>query len=122
MKNFFKTIGIIAVAAVIGLSMTACGEEESDPPPQIPQQFRGTWVEENDGNTRTLVITADSMTITSTDGSSFSSGTLKGLNSGSSGALSFAFGAVNLNINSSNQLVIIIDDSFNFKGTYNKQP
>ena len=37
MKNTIKVFGIIALAAVIGFSMTACGEEDDSPKPQKSQ-------------------------------------------------------------------------------------
>jgi hypothetical protein len=38
MKNTFKLIGIIALLAVIGFSMAACGDDNGGP------SFDGTWV------------------------------------------------------------------------------
>jgi len=76
MKNLFKTFGIIAIAAIIGISMTGCPPEEEDPGPENdPNTPAGTlvpgntlaeklaWVldEKNvkDGETYTITVTAD---------------------------------------------------------------
>jgi len=44
MKNLSKLFGIIALIAVIGFSMAACGEDGGGNDP-----FKGTWVNEQDG-------------------------------------------------------------------------
>ena len=55
MKNLSK-IGIIAITAIIGLSMAGCNQS-SDPAPQqgsIPANLVGTWVDTEWGDTLTL--------------------------------------------------------------------
>jgi uncharacterized lipoprotein YehR (DUF1307 family) len=51
MKNIFKLIGIIAIAAVIGFSMTACGGDDGD------DLQTATYTGTADGQTYTLKIT-----------------------------------------------------------------
>jgi len=48
MKNFIKTFGIIALAAVIGFSMAACGEEEEEGGDGI--SWEGTWTQIEDAS------------------------------------------------------------------------
>jgi len=57
MKNALKTFGFIALVAVIGFSMAACGGgDDNNPPPPVPQSV--TYVsEDGNGNLYTLVIT-----------------------------------------------------------------
>ena len=43
MKNLYKLIGIIALIAVIGFSMTACGEEEEEGGVKFDSALYGTW-------------------------------------------------------------------------------
>ena len=42
MKTLFRLLGIIAFAAIIGFSMTACGGDD-DPPPDPKDLVQGTW-------------------------------------------------------------------------------
>jgi hypothetical protein len=44
MKNTFKLLGIIALLAVIGFSMAACGGDDGGP------SFDGTWVMQSNNN------------------------------------------------------------------------
>jgi hypothetical protein len=43
MKNVFKLIGIIALAAVIGFSMAACGGDDDEGGGSVPSQLVGEW-------------------------------------------------------------------------------
>ena len=43
MRNFAKLLGIIAMVAVIGFSMTACGEEEEGGIVRFDSALYGTW-------------------------------------------------------------------------------
>jgi len=57
-KNVFKLFGFIALIAVIGFSIAACGggADGGDPPPPVPKSV--TYVsEDSSGNLYTLVIT-----------------------------------------------------------------
>ena len=55
MKNTIKIVGIIALAAIIGFSMMACGgEEEEDSNP-----FKGTWTGKDTANDRTVAKFTD---------------------------------------------------------------
>jgi hypothetical protein len=72
-KNIVKLLGIIAMAAVIGFSMAACGDDNNDPPGPGPggggsSSFEGTWTGTfdyaSDELTATVVITGDSIKIT----------------------------------------------------------
>ncbi|MDR2941175.1 MAG: hypothetical protein LBV17_01095 [Treponema sp.] len=67
MKNFVKVFGIIALVAVIGFSMAACGDgpspkgnhdddkEGTDRPPSQTDVFAGTWVGTVEGQSLTVV-------------------------------------------------------------------
>jgi len=48
MKKIFKLIGIIALAAVIGFSMAACGGGGDDDDDYDPSSLNGVWVSGND--------------------------------------------------------------------------
>jgi len=61
MKNFFKArivpfLGVIALAAVIGFSMTACADDDEDIL-EIDSAIHGTW--KGDSSNGTLVVTAN---------------------------------------------------------------
>ena len=43
MRNFAKLLGIIAMVAVIGFSMTACGEEEEEVFAKFDSALYGSW-------------------------------------------------------------------------------
>jgi hypothetical protein len=60
MKNAIKYLGIIALVAIIGFSMIACGgDDDKDGGVTIPAELRGTWNEEGGSGYHTF--TADSM-------------------------------------------------------------
>jgi len=78
MKNMFKLAGVIAIAAVIGFSMAACGDGNDDDPPEPPViteppiiteptvgPLDGTWVSE--GNGTKLVIGDGGITVSNYD-------------------------------------------------------
>ena len=43
MKNKIELFGIIAIIAIIGLSIGACDNGTTDSNTTIPEEFRGTW-------------------------------------------------------------------------------
>jgi hypothetical protein len=59
MKNKFKLIGIIALLAVIGFSMAACGDNSSSD----PDLFEGTWVGSSDDGSVRIVAAGGKFTI-----------------------------------------------------------
>jgi len=77
MKNFFKLFGIIALAAVIGFSMAACGgDDDDDDGGGGGPSFDGTWTgayNKYDGDIITattpvtVVIQGNNITITAGD-------------------------------------------------------
>jgi hypothetical protein len=57
MKNTIKVFGIIALVAVIGLGVAACGDEPDDTPPSPPPVFTSlsefkTWLDKKPENTQ----------------------------------------------------------------------
>ncbi|MCL2441748.1 MAG: hypothetical protein FWD14_08400 [Treponema sp.] len=63
MKNKFKLIGIIALAAVIVFSIAACKEDDEPEVPAVdtgivPANLRGTWVNDTDP-THKVIITSN---------------------------------------------------------------
>ncbi|WP_461247712.1 hypothetical protein, partial [Treponema sp. R6D11] len=57
MKNFFKVLGVIALVAVIGFSMAACGSYDDDSGGGGSLEgggLSGTWVSDWNGNTITF--------------------------------------------------------------------
>jgi hypothetical protein len=63
MKNFIKFLGIIALVAVIGFSMTGCksGSDDGGGENSIDKSLIGVWKGADD-NMGTLTITADGFT------------------------------------------------------------
>jgi hypothetical protein len=54
MKNFFKFLGIISIALVIGFSMAGCKNDDEGGGREVAEELLGTWVgSDTDG---TLVI------------------------------------------------------------------
>ena len=59
MKNKIKLFGIIALVAVIGFSMVACGDNDDDDNPGVVSPFNGTWTNEADSDDK-ITITGGS--------------------------------------------------------------
>jgi len=66
-KNLFKIFGIIAIAAIIGFSMTACDDDGGGDDPRTVT-YKG---EDSDGDTYTLVITEKNGRYTAGTGDSY---------------------------------------------------
>jgi len=69
MKKMIKLLGVIAIAAVIGFSMAACGDNDGDDPqdtPPVTSPLDGTWVDEVEQGTK-LVIGNGSITVSNYD-------------------------------------------------------
>jgi hypothetical protein len=67
MKNFFKLFGIIALVAVIGFSMIACGDDDDNggDRAEIPSAFLNTvWKFTADDSTWTLTFTSSKTVFT----------------------------------------------------------
>ena len=59
MKNFFKLLGIIALVAVIGFSMAACGGDDDSGGSSGTPSFDGIWK----GESITITISGDNISI-----------------------------------------------------------
>ena len=95
MKNAVKFLGIIALAAIIGFSMTSCGDAKEDFPsglvaqwylfddltvPAFELQSNGTMILNLllvDGATFKMEVNGNTMTLTTTIGEGSSTGTAK---------------------------------------------
>jgi hypothetical protein len=74
MKNFFKLMGIIAFAAVIGVSMAACGGDDDDGGGGGggSNSFVGTWTGTMGGDYMKLVCTDKNWTTAGSDFGTYS--------------------------------------------------
>jgi hypothetical protein len=114
MKNKIKLFGIIVLAAVIGFSMTACGEEEEKGGGiKFDSALYGTWQKDND-NSRLIIFFTDSYGDCFNYGSSERTLTAKNGNTYTFGDF-FVFTAV---VGSDGKLTISGFTGTNFPGSY----
>ena len=84
MKNVYKLLGIIALAAVIGISMTACGGDDD----LVPAELRGTWKGTGSLSAVTVTITGTTFKVEHTTAGSFTADVSKVENVTNTGATS----------------------------------
>ena len=62
MKNTFKVLGIIALFAVIGFSMVACGDNSGSGGENKINPFVGTWIKDGSGGSVKITVTDSAWT------------------------------------------------------------
>jgi hypothetical protein len=117
-RNTIKFLGVIALAAIIGFSMTACGDDDGGGGGKFPTEMQGTWKM----SSVTMVITETTLTMPVYE-STYSIKSISGnLSSGWDMVLDSGGGyrpSFNAKITGS---TMVIDKANYFVGTWTKQP